>query len=122
MKGWVQNSLGSGLTLTFDFGFGFNMFSMFQIISGFGFDGFVKNYWDRVGFSGLTVFELKSAKNVHFQRLLHSGFESFSIFGFYLVLVLKFLNSFGSGSSGLEKYFGFGSGFWVSIISLLLFL
>ena len=32
--GQVQNSLGSGLTLTFDFGLGFNGFSTFQIFSG----------------------------------------------------------------------------------------
>ena len=34
VQGQVQNSLGSGLTLTYDFGFVFNEFSTFQIIFG----------------------------------------------------------------------------------------
>ena len=36
VMGRVQNSSGSGLTLTFDFGFGLHWFSMFQSISGSG--------------------------------------------------------------------------------------
>ena len=36
VMGRIQNSSNLGLTLTFDFWFGFNRFSKFQIMSGLG--------------------------------------------------------------------------------------